>query len=150
MVDGTAAPVPVPAPGDRASAAVESEVLAARFRLDAEGRPVPVDIGSGDGTGAGGGRARGRVTHDPAEVGPGTVLVVRDLSPTLAPVIGRVAALVAETGSPLAHLAILAREAGVPTVVGSPGATSRFDVGVIVEVDGLTGSVTVLGNGAAP
>ena len=129
---------------DRNRSIDEAPALPARFRLDAEGRPVPVDAGSGDGTGAGGGQARGRVIHDPDQAGPGTVLVVRNLSPELAPVVGRVAALVAETGSPLAHLAILAREAGVATVVGSPGAVTRFDEGTEVEVDGTSGAVTVV------
>ena len=51
------------------------------------------------------------------DVPPGSVLVVSHLDPRLAPVIPRLAGLVAETGSPLSHLAILAREYGVPTVV---------------------------------
>ena len=79
-------------------------------------------------------------------MGPGAVLVVQNLSPDLAPLLGRVAALVAETGSPLAHLAILAREAGVATVVGFPGAQRRFAVGAHVEVDGLSGEVAVVGD----
>ncbi len=144
VVGGTAVPAPTTLLRQRARPVCDAPVLPARFRLDAEGRPVPVDAGSGDGTGAGGGRARGRVIHDPDQAGPGTVLVVRNLSPELAPVVGRVAALVAETGSPLAHLAILAREAGVATVVGSPGAVTRFDEGTEVEVDGTSGAVTAV------
>jgi hypothetical protein len=50
---------------------------------------------------------------------------------------------VAETGSPLSHLAILAREHGVPTVVGHAGATERYRTGQVVEVDGTVGSVRV-------
>jgi pyruvate,water dikinase len=144
VVGGTAAPA-AEVLQDRLLERTDPPALPARFRLDADGRPVPVDVGSGDGTGAGGGRARGRVVHDPDEAGPDTVLVVRDLSPRLGPVIGRIAALVAETGSPLAHVAILAREAGVPTVVASHGATARFDVGAVVEVDGMSGTVVVVG-----
>jgi phosphohistidine swiveling domain-containing protein len=144
VVGGTAAPS-AEALQARLHERADPPALPARFRLDAAGRPVPVDAGSGDGTGAGGGRARGRVVHDPDEAGPDTVLVVQDLSPRLGPVIGRIAALVAETGSPLAHVAILAREAGVPTVVGSHGATARFDVGTVVEVDGMSGTVVVVG-----
>ena len=121
--------------------------LPARFRLDAEGRVIPLDEASGDGTGAGGGRGRGRVVHDPEAAGPGTVLVVRQLSPDLAWVLPKLAGLVAETGSPLAHLAILAREASVPTVVGSPGATTRFEVGALVEIDGVAGTVTRMDGG---
>ena len=141
----------VPAPGrllrDRNRSIDEAPALPARFRLDAEGRPVPVDAASGDGTGAGGGKGQGRVVHDPADVEPGTVLVVRHLAPELSAVVPRLSGLVAESGSPLAHLAILAREAGVATVVGSPGATTRFDEGALVEVDGTSGTVTVLREG---
>jgi pyruvate,water dikinase len=48
---------------------------------------------------------------------------------------------VAETGSVLSHLAILAREYGVPTVVALAGATERFADGTWVVVDGTTGEV---------
>jgi pyruvate,water dikinase len=48
---------------------------------------------------------------------------------------------VAETGSVLSHLAILAREFGVPTVVGVAGAVTRFPPGTPIVVDGTTGEV---------
>jgi pyruvate,water dikinase len=51
--------------------------------------------------------------------------------------------VVAETGSVLSHLAILAREARVATVVGYAGATDDLPEGVIVRVDGETGQVDV-------
>jgi pyruvate,water dikinase len=69
------------------------------------------------------------------------VLVVRTLDPSLASVLPRLAGLVAETGSVLAHLAILAREAGVPTVVGAAGALDRYEPGTVVRVDGDTGEI---------
>jgi phosphohistidine swiveling domain-containing protein len=121
-------------------------VLPARFRFDDDGQPVPERAPHGDGAGgggqgAGGGRGRGPVVTDPADVEPGSVLVVGDLRPDLASVLGRLAGLVAESGSPLAHLAILAREAGVPTVVALPDARQRFAPGVVVEVDGDAGTV---------
>ena len=82
---------------------------------------------------------------------PGSVLVVDHLDPRLAAVIPRLGGLVAETGSPLSHLAILAREYGVAIVVGLAGATSRFNAGDVVTVDGHTGVVTapVLTEGVA-
>jgi phosphoenolpyruvate-protein kinase (PTS system EI component) len=43
----------------------------------------------------------------------------------------------------LSHLAILAREAGVPTVVGYAGATSDLPEGAVVHVDGDDGRVTI-------
>jgi pyruvate,water dikinase len=68
-------------------------------------------------------------------------LVTPTLDPSLAADLPRLAGLVAETGSVLAHLAILAREAGVPTVVGAAGATGQFRAGEQVTVDGDTGEV---------
>ncbi|MGH9244087.1 MAG: PEP/pyruvate-binding domain-containing protein [Acidimicrobiales bacterium] len=112
------------------------------FRLAADGTPVAVARPtSGDAVGAGGGVGRGSVYvgDDPPT---GAVLVVRHLDPRLAPLVSRLAGLVAETGSPLSHLAILAREHGVPTVVGYPEATTRLTPGAVVEVDGATGAVT--------
>ena len=56
--------------------------------------------------------------------------------------IPQLSGLVAETGSPLSHLAMLAREFGVPTVVGKVGAVGVMHDGDVVEVDGSTGEVT--------
>jgi pyruvate,water dikinase len=75
---------------------------------------------------------------------PGSVLVVDTLDPRLAPVLGGLAALVSSTGSPLSHLAILAREHGVPTVVGVGDAPRRFPPGTELLVDGSSGEVRVL------
>jgi pyruvate,water dikinase len=119
--------------------------LPAVFRLAADGTPIAVDGGvEGSGTPVGGGRGRGVVRSDIADAGPGVVLVVRALDPRLAPVIPQLSGLIAETGSPLSHLAILAREYGVPTVVGRAGAVGALHDGDIVEVDGSTGAVVVV------
>ncbi len=141
-----------------AEPAPERRVLPARFRLDDDGHPraaPPKQRRSRRGTptvpaavGAGGGTASGLVeVAAPGElagdvVPAGSVLVVAHLDPRLATVIPRLAGLVAETGSPLSHLAILAREHGVATVVGLPDATSRFRAGDLVIVDGHAGTVT--------
>ena len=128
----------------RASSA-DGEPLPARFRLTEGGRPVAViDAQEGSGTGAGGGRGQGPVVHDAASAPEGSVLVVRTLDPSLAPVLPRLAGLVAETGSVLAHIAILARECGLPTVVGLAGAVDRFAPGTVVVVDGSQGDVQVV------
>ena len=124
------------------------EPLPARFRLSEGGRPIPVV--SGDeraGTGAGGGTGRGIVVHNVTEAKDGSVLVVRTLDPSLAPVLPRLAGLVAETGSVLAHIAILAREAGLPTVVGFRGAVDEFPPGALVTVDGSEGDVEIVDDG---
>ncbi|WP_431970090.1 PEP/pyruvate-binding domain-containing protein [Nocardia sp. bgisy134] len=117
--------------------------LPTEFRLATDGFPIAVSRrrGRGDrGVGAGGGVGRGMVhigDHPPA----GSVLVVRHLDPRLAVVVPRLSGLIAETGSPLSHLAILAREHGVPVVVGYPDATRRLPDGAIVQVDGRSGEV---------
>jgi pyruvate,water dikinase len=117
--------------------------LPARFRLAPDGTPVAQRGEARDGVGAGGGRVVGIVEHGP-EPSPGAVLVVDTLDPRLAPVLGRLAGLVAATGSPLSHLAILAREHGVATVVGVEDATLRFPPGTEVLVDGASGEVRAL------
>lgn len=127
---------------------VESAPLPATFRLSADGVVVPVVDGvATGGRGAGGGRASGPVhigTDNPPE--PGAVLVVTTLDPALAGVLPTLGGLVAETGSVLSHLAILAREYHVPTVVGLHGASTRFVEGAWVVVDGSTGEVTAVTN----
>ena len=94
------------------------------------------------GRGAGGGRASGVVLPVDALPADGAVLVVRTLDPSLASVLPGLRGLVSETGSVLSHLAILAREFGVPTVVGVEDAVKRFPPGTGVVVDGATGEVS--------
>lgn len=126
-----------------------SAPLPTMFRVAPDGSLVPCarrGARPGAGVGAGGGRGvgpvvHGSVRHPPA---PGDVLVVRDLAPGLAPYLPGLAGLVAESGGALSHLAILAREAGVPTVVAMHDALARFPVGLHVVVDGQTGEVAAL------
>jgi phosphohistidine swiveling domain-containing protein len=130
-----------------------SPPLPAAFRLDPSGTPVavaPARDATGAGQGAGGGRCGGRVVHTPGAVegvrrdGHDVVLITPTLAPGLAAVLPHVAGLVAETGSVLSHLAILARELGVATVVGVPEAATRFPAGAYVVVDGGSGTVEVV------
>jgi pyruvate,water dikinase len=90
--------------------------------------------------------------HHGSDPPDGAVLVVDHLDPRLAGVVPRLAGLVAETGSPLSHLAILAREFHVPVVVGVADARSRFAAGTVVTVDGGDGTVELadLSKGAVP
>jgi rifampicin phosphotransferase len=129
--------------------------LPARFRLSPEGDVVPVAErargrrrSAAGARGAGGGRGQGPVV-DSVPAPAGAVLVVRHLDPGLAPHLPGLAGLVAETGSELSHLAILARELGVPTVVGLAGATAELTTGTVVVVDGGTGEVRRV-DGAPP
>lgn len=134
-----------PVPGDlpERAQALPGPPLPARFRLSPGGRVVGLDAGRGGGQGAGGGRGAGLVRHEgDGAPRPGDVLVVRSLAPGLAATLPVLAGLVAETGAVLSHLAILARELGVPTVVGVPDALRRFPAGATLLVDGTTGEVT--------
>jgi pyruvate,water dikinase len=118
--------------------------LPARFQLSDLGLPIRMQ---GDntcgGTGAGGGIGSGPVTHAATNPPTGSVLVTTTLRPGLGPLLPRLEGIVAETGSVLSHLAILARESGVATVVGYAGATDDLPEGAIVSVNGDTGQVTI-------
>jgi pyruvate,water dikinase len=119
--------------------------LPAWFQLSDMGRPIRAQCASevGGGTGAGGGAASGPVSYDIDDPPAGSVLVTTTLSPGLGPLLPRLHGIVSETGSVLSHLAILAREARVPTVVGYAGATDDLPEGAVVLVDGDTGRVTI-------
>jgi pyruvate,water dikinase len=74
-------------------------------------------------------------------VGPRDVIVTRAVTPALAVLVVGCGALVSETGGPLDHGAALARELGIPCVVGCVGAFSALTDGMIVTVDGTAGAV---------
>jgi phosphohistidine swiveling domain-containing protein len=121
--------------------------LPATFRLTARGDIVPRRTGAEyEGVPAGGGRGEGivRATATGHADARDTVLVVSHLEPQLASVLPALAGLVAETGSALSHLAILARELRVPTVVAVPDACRRFPPGTRLVVDGTSGEVSIL------
>lgn len=124
--------------------------LPARFRVAMDGRIV-TDRSRREGanTGVSVGRAEGRCVHDPGSIQAGEILVVRTLDPSLAAVLPRIAGLIAETGSPLSHLAILAREFGVPAVVNVEGALALYPPGTSVVIDGTTGEIGIVGESAA-
>ena len=75
-----------------------------------------------------------------AEVPPGVVLVVPRTTPELAPVLPRIAALLAEMGSATGHLTLVAREYGVPALVDARGA-AELPEGEVVTVDAYHGKV---------
>jgi len=68
-------------------------------------------------------------------VARGAVVVASNTSPRLAALVGRVAAIVTDTGSPTGHMATVAREFRLPTLVGVPGATAVLVDGTAVTVD---------------
>ena len=76
-----------------------------------------------------------------ATVRPGDVLVCRTTDPAWTPLFGVAAAVVTETGGMLSHAAIVAREFGIPAVLGIAGALTRIRSGAALEVDGTQGTV---------
>ncbi|MER5788683.1 PEP-utilizing enzyme [Streptomyces sp. NPDC001980] len=118
----------------------ESPPLPDAFRL-ADGAVVAERRGHGAARGVSGGRAVGTVWDGSGPRPADAVLVVRTLDPVLAPLLPGLAGLVAQTGSPLSHLAVLAREFGVPAVVGAADAVRRFRPGSRIAVDGTGGDV---------
>jgi pyruvate,water dikinase len=71
----------------------------------------------------------------------GGVLVIKQTSPAFARILHRAAAVVAEVGSASGHFAIIARELGVPLLLGVPGATTQLQAGALVTVDAHRGVV---------
>ena len=98
------------------------------------------------GSPASAGRATGavRVILGPDEfelLQPGEILVAPLTAPAWTPLFTRAAAVVTDVGSPAAHASIIAREYGIPAVVGCGDATARLTTGMRVTVDGSTGNV---------
>jgi pyruvate,water dikinase len=94
--------------------------------------------------------SRGRVTapafvartlEEATGVPQGHILVSITTTPPWTPLFGVAAAVVTETGGPLSHCAIVAREYAIPAVVGAAGATTAIITGQIITVDGTTGVV---------
>lgn len=97
------------------------------------------------------GRGRARVVANPAEAAatePGDILVIASSSPSWVPLLVGAGGVVLERGSALSHLVVAARELDVPAVVAAADAVSRIVDGSRVEVDGVTGIVTVLESAA--
>lgn len=95
------------------------------------------------------GRARGRVrlVGDVSQldrVEPGDVLVCEATSPSWTPVFPSLAACLCDSGGALTHAAIICREYGLPCVCALGVAMQTLHDGDVVEVDGGTGTVTVL------
>jgi pyruvate,water dikinase len=88
---------------------------------------------------------RVRVVRGEADFGtvlPGDVLVCPTASPAWTFLFAIAGALVTDGGGPLAHAAIVAREHGLPAVVGTAHATAELADGQLVTVDGTAGTVT--------
>lgn len=78
------------------------------------------------------------------ELLPGEILITGATNVGWTPVFTKVSAVVTDIGAPLSHAAIIARECGIPAVVGCGNATSLIRTGDLIEVDGSAGFVQIL------
>src|SRR5206468_2125305 len=114
---------------------------------DPEALAAPPADGDLVGTAASTGHITGvaRVVLDPvgAHLEPGEILVAPSTDPGWTPLFLTAGGLVMEMGGMMSHGAVVAREYGIPAVVGVAGATERIETGQRVTVDGSAGTVAV-------
>jgi pyruvate,water dikinase len=103
---------------------------------------------AGTGVGVASYRGTARVVADADEAldraEPGDVIVTRLTVPTFNSVLAIAGAVVTEHGGLLCHTAVIARELGIPAVVGVAGALTSIPDGAEIEVDPVRGLVSVL------
>lgn len=130
---------------------------AGSFSIQVTPSPLSLVTASGNATirglGASSGRAMakalllaGKIDH-PEQLPPGRILVAPSITPDWLPLLQRAAGVVAEQGGMTSHIAIIARELGIPAVVGVRGATKMIKTGDFVMVDGDRGEIYRLESG---
>jgi pyruvate,water dikinase len=87
-----------------------------------------------------------RVVFNPAQAGfhPGEILVCPGTDPSWTPLFLSAAGLIMEVGGMMTHGAVVAREYGIPAVVGVDRATSRLKTGQRIRLNGSSGQITFL------
>jgi phosphohistidine swiveling domain-containing protein len=121
-----------------------AQVLDSKPWWAAVAQSAPANILRGVPASRGRATGRARIIRSPSEGGrlaPGEVLVCELTAPPWTPLFGVAAAVITETGGALSHPAIVAREYGIPCVVGASSATSRIKDGQLITVDGTKGEV---------
>ena len=121
-------------------------------RLDYYDPTIPVAISASEtlkGYPGAAGRIEGRVRvlASPEEgetLQPGEIIVARTTNVGWTPLFPKAAAIITDIGAPLSHAAIVARELGIPAVVGTGNGTARLKTGDSVIVDGGQGIVHIL------
>jgi phosphohistidine swiveling domain-containing protein len=91
--------------------------------------------------------APARVLAGPQDFGqmrPGDVLVASITTPAWTSLFAMASAVVTDIGGPLSHSSIVAREYGIPAVLGTAVATRRISSGQLIRVDGDAGTVSLL------
>ena len=93
--------------------------------------------------------ATARVLHGPEDfdqMEPGDILVAGITTPAWTPLFAMASGVVTDIGGPLSHGSIVAREYGIPAILGTGFATKLIHSGQIIALDGATGTVTILEN----
>ncbi|HEU4666283.1 MAG TPA: PEP/pyruvate-binding domain-containing protein [Arthrobacter sp.] len=106
----------------------------------------PGDVIKGAGASSGRVTAPARMLMGPQDFSlmqPGEVLVARITTPAWTPLFAMASGVVTDVGGPLSHSSIVAREYGIPAVLGTGVATQRLSSGQQITVDGDAGTVTV-------
>jgi pyruvate,water dikinase len=113
--------------------------------LGSDGADGSVLTGCAASPGVAEGRARVLLSPDRlGELEHGEILVAPFTSPSWAPVFGKIAAAVLDAGGIMSHAAIVAREYGLPAVIGTGNGTKRIKTGDRLRVDADSGVVTIL------
>jgi pyruvate,water dikinase len=120
----------------------DGEAVAGAYRRE----DLPADALVGLAVSAGTVEGRARIILDMAEadVDPGDILVTAFTDPSWSPLFVSVAALVTEVGGQMTHGAVIAREYGLPAVVGVEHATQTIQDGQRIRVNGTNGYVEIL------
>ena len=84
-----------------------------------------------------------RGSEDFDQMRPGEILVAGTTTPAWTPLFAMASAVVTDIGGPLSHGSIVAREYGIPAVMGTGVATRRIQSGQVITVDGSAGTVTL-------
>ena len=139
-------PVPPTLGAPSSSAPPTNPVNVALFKFFGAPPPTKDDNAVIRGNRGSPGKATGsaRIIQSLAQAGklqPGDVLVVGTTAPPWTPLFATAAAVVSDTGGILSHCAVVAREYGIPAVVGTGNATARIQDGQQIEVDGDAGIV---------
>lgn len=121
----------------------EGEVLTGTYRR--KGTPAGVLVGLPVSSGVVEGRARVVFNMDEADFAEGDILVTVFTDPSWTPAFLGIRGLVTEVGGLMTHGAVVAREYGLPAVVGVQHATTLIRDGQHIRVDGANGYVSVIG-----
>jgi phosphoenolpyruvate synthase/pyruvate phosphate dikinase len=120
----------------------DGEVIAGKYKR--ENLPAEAIIGLAVSSGIIEGRARVLVSMEDADIGEGDILVTPFTDPSWTPLFVSIKGLVTEVGGLMTHGAVIAREYGLPAVVGAENATKLIKDGQRIRVNGTEGYVEIL------